>query len=97
MKYLGIEVDDALEISEQTEIEHPEHRPHFRLIDGLRAAPFWHDVACVQSARSGRLWRGKIAPMDVCSLNPRETLGSFGGMPALGQSCELGHQVEDTG
>lgn len=40
VRYLGIEVDDALEISEQTDIEHWEHRTHAWLLDRLRAAAF---------------------------------------------------------
>ena len=50
VRYLGIEVDDALEISEHTEIEQQLSGAAGRRHDGLRVAVFRRDSGCVQPA-----------------------------------------------
>jgi hypothetical protein len=54
MRYLGIEVDNALEISEQTEIWRRRYRPHAKHLDRDRAAAISPDAVRVIPANYGR-------------------------------------------
>jgi hypothetical protein len=50
VRYLGIEVDDALEISEQPKSRASSSRPHGQ----DRAAAFWHSLERLLPAMSGQ-------------------------------------------
>jgi len=67
VRYLGIVVDDALEISEQTEIE---SAPCSRMGE-CRAATFWHHVERVLPARQTTLLVG--GPTKCGLMPPSET------------------------